>query len=230
MTPRSSASPRRFDGVDISDGLRVPPEEIEQAPRAVDARAAQDALEMAFARVVAYHAHEGTPPGDHVDGGVTVAHLTRPVRRAGIYAPGGRARYPSTVLMCAAPARVAGWAASSLRAPRAGADGRGRRRHAWPPPPSPAIDEVYRIGGAQAVAAMAYGTASVPAVDVIAGPGNTYVAEAKRQVRGVVGVASAFAGPSEIVVVAGPGAPPAFAAASTWWCRPSTGPTAWPGW
>ena len=74
------------------------------------------------------------------------------------------------------------------------------------------MDEVYRIGGAQAIAAMAYGTRSVPAVDVIAGPGNAYVAEAKRQVSGVVGVASAFAGPSEIVVVAGPDAPPAFAA------------------
>ena len=74
------------------------------------------------------------------------------------------------------------------------------------------ITEVYRIGGAQAVAAMAFGTASVPRVDVIAGPGNAYVAEAKRQVSGVVGVASSFAGPSEIVVVAGPGAPPEFVA------------------
>jgi histidinol dehydrogenase len=74
------------------------------------------------------------------------------------------------------------------------------------------ITEVYRIGGAQAVAALAFGTASVPRVDVIAGPGNSYVAEAKRQLSGVVGVASAFAGPSEIVVVAGPGAPPEFVA------------------
>ncbi len=74
------------------------------------------------------------------------------------------------------------------------------------------VDEVYRIGGAQAVGALAYGTESVPAVDVIAGPGNAYVAEAKRQLSGVVGVASAFAGPSEIVVVAGPDATPEFAA------------------
>ena len=74
------------------------------------------------------------------------------------------------------------------------------------------VDEVYRVGGAQAIAAMAYGTESIPAVDVIAGPGNAYVAEAKRQVSGVVGVVSAFAGPSEIVVVAGSGATPAFAA------------------
>ena len=74
------------------------------------------------------------------------------------------------------------------------------------------MDEVYRIGGAEAIGALAYGTESVPAVDVVAGPGNAYVAEAKRQVSGVVGVASAFAGPSEIVVVGGPGAIPAFAA------------------
>ena len=74
------------------------------------------------------------------------------------------------------------------------------------------IDEVYRVGGVQAIGAMAFGTASIPAVDVIAGPGNAYVAEAKRQVSGVVGVASAFAGPSEIVVIAGPSATPAFAA------------------
>ena len=91
------------------------------------------------------------------------------------------------------------------------------------------VDEVYRIGGAQAIAAMAYGTRSVPAVDVIAGPGNAYVAEAKRQVSGLVGVASAFAGPSEIVVVAGP-VRPRRSPPSTSSCRPSTGPTGWPGW
>ena len=165
---------------------------------------------MAFDRILAYHAHEGLPPGDLVDGGITVRHLTRAVERAGIYAPGGRARYPSTVLMCAAPARVAGVGSLALCVPPA-ADGK----------VDPAtlcaasiagVDEVYRIGGAQAIAAMAYGTRTLPAVDVIAGPGNAYVAEAKRQVSGVVGVASAFAGPSEIVVVAGPDAPAAFVA------------------
>jgi histidinol dehydrogenase len=127
-----------------------------------------------------------------------------------MYAPGGRARYPSTVLMVAAPARVAGVRSLALCVPPAS---HGRIDAATLCAASVAgIDEVYRIGGAQAIAAMAYGTPSVPAVDVIAGPGNAYVAEAKRQVSGVVGVASAFAGPSEIVVVAGPGARPAFAA------------------
>ena len=91
------------------------------------------------------------------------------------------------------------------------------------------VDEVYRVGGAQAVAAMAYGTASIRPVDVIVGPGNRYVAEAKRQVSGVVGVASAFAGPSEVVVVGGPDTPRGWPP-STWWSRPSTAPTGWPGW
>src|SRR6202035_285669 len=165
---------------------------------------------VAFGRILAYHAHEGMPPGDLVEGGITVRQLPRPVERAGIYAPGGRARYPSTVLMCAAPARVAGVKSLALCVPPA-SDGRidGATLCAAS---IAGVDEVDRIGGAQAIAAMAYGTRSVPAVDVIAGPGNAYVAEAKRQVAGVVGVASAFAGPSEIVVVAGPDAPPSFAA------------------
>jgi histidinol dehydrogenase len=198
-----------FDKVDVSSGLRVSAAELKEAAERVppDLRRA---LETAFARIVAYHAHEGTPPGDHVDGGVTVTHLTRPVGRAGIYAPGGRARYPSTVLMCAAPARVAGVGSIALCVPPA-ADGKVDDATLCAAVVA-GVDEVYRIGGAQAVGALAYGTASVPAVDVIAGPGNAYVAEAKRQVSGVVGVASAFAGPSEIVVVAGPSATPSFAA------------------
>jgi len=203
----------KFDGVDLSDrtgtGMRVPPDEISAALTRVDPQL-RAALELAYARITAYHAHEGTPPGVFESGGVSVAHLTRPVSRAGIYAPGGRARYPSTVLMCAAPARVAGVEDIALCVPPAA---NGKVDDATLAAAAIAgISEVYRIGGAQAVAAMAYGTATVPRVDVIAGPGNAYVAEAKRQVSGIVGVASAFAGPSEIVVVAGPGAPPEFVA------------------
>jgi histidinol dehydrogenase len=112
--------------------------------------------------------------------------------------------------MCAAPARVAGVEDIVLCVPPA-ADGRVDDATLAAAAVA-GISEVYRIGGAQAIAAMAFGTATVPQVDVIAGPGNAYVAEAKRQVSGVVGVASAFAGPSEIVVVAGPDAPPEFAA------------------
>src|SRR5579863_1062402 len=112
--------------------------------------------------------------------------------------------------MCAAPARVAGVEEVVLCVPPT-ADGRvddatlGAAAVAG-------VDRVFRIGGAQAIAAMAYGTQTVPRADVIVGPGNRYVAEAKRQVSGAVGVASAFAGPSEVVVVAGPGARPEFAA------------------
>jgi histidinol dehydrogenase len=112
--------------------------------------------------------------------------------------------------MCAAPARVAGVEQLALCVPP-GPDGRVDGATLCAAAVA-GVDEVYRIGGAQAIGALAYGTESVPAVDVIAGPGNAYVAEAKRQVSGVVGVASAFAGPSEIVVVAGPPAPAAFVA------------------
>jgi histidinol dehydrogenase len=202
---------KTFDRVDLidADGIRVPPGEIAAALDRIpaDLRAA---LELAYQRITAYHAHEGTPPGVFESGGVSVAHLARPVGRAGIYAPGGRARYPSTVLMCAAPARVAGVDDIALCVPPA-ADGRVDDA-TLAAAAIAGISEVYRIGGAQAVAAMAFGTETVPRVDVIAGPGNAYVAEAKRQLSGVVGVASAFAGPSEIVVVAGPGAPPEFVA------------------
>ena len=198
-----------FDRVDLARGLRVPASEIEEAVAGSDTEL-RSALKVAYDRILTYHAQEGTPPGDLVEGGITVRHLTRPVERAGLYAPGGRARYPSTVLMCAAPARVAGVGSLALCVPP-GPDGRVHAATLCAAAVA-GVDEVYRIGGAQAIGALAYGTESVPAVDVIAGPGNAFVAEAKRQVSGVVGVASAFAGPSEIVVVAGPAAPPAFAA------------------
>ncbi len=202
----------RFDQVDVSAALAVPANEIAAALARVKAETPElaAALELAFERIVAYHAFEGTPPGDFESDGVTVTHLTRPVERVGLYAPGGRARYPSSVLMTAAPARVAGVSEIILCVPPA-ADGRVDDA-TLAAAAIAGVGEVYRIGGAQAIGAMAYGTESVRRVDVIAGPGNAYVAEAKRQVSGVVGVASAFAGPSEIVVVAGPDAPTEFAA------------------
>jgi len=199
----------RFDGVEI-DELRVPEQEIQAALGRIP-RPLQDALDVAHDRILAYHAHEsGEDVSTFESGGITVRELVRPVRRAGCYAPGGRARYPSTVLMCALPAQVAGVAEIILCVPP-GPDG-----HIDDATLAAAavagIHDVYRVGGAQAIAAMAYGTASIEPVDVIVGPGNRYVAEAKRQVSGVVGVASAFAGPSEVVVIAGPGTPPELAA------------------
>jgi histidinol dehydrogenase len=136
--------------------------------------------------------------------------LIKPVQRAGLYVPGGRAAYPSTVLMGVIPARVAGVRQVVL---------------ATPPQPDGSVplavlaaaaivgvDEVYRLGGAQAIAALAHGTESVPRVDVVAGPGNVYVTLAKREVFGIVGV-DGIAGPTEILVVADAGAPAAYIAA-----------------
>jgi len=200
----------RFDHVTL-DELQVPSEEIEAATARIPGPL-RDALQVAHDRIRAYHAHQsaGVDTGDFESGGITVSELLRPVGRAGCYAPGGRARYPSTVLMCAVPARVAGVAEVILCVPP-GPDG--RVDDATLAAASVAgVDEVYRVGGAQAIAAMAYGTESIAPVDVIVGPGNRYVAEAKRQVSGVVGVASAFAGPSEVVVVADADTPPGLAA------------------
>jgi len=199
---------RRFDGV-VVDALRVDHEEISAAIEAIapDLRAA---LELAYGRILAYHRHEPAPVGTFELDGVTVRHLVRPVRRAGLYAPGGRARYPSTVLMGAAPARVAGVDEIVLCVPP-GSDGH-IATETLAAAAIAGIDEVYRVGGAQAVAAMAFGTETIRPVDVIAGPGNRYVAEAKRQVAGVVGVPAAFAGPSEVVVLADASTPVDWAA------------------
>jgi histidinol dehydrogenase len=198
----------RLDGV-VLDQLRVGGDEIGAALARVPPDVRQ-ALEVAWARVSAYHALEAPAPPDFVDEGVRVRQLVRPVDRAGCYAPGGRARYPSTVLMCAAPARVARVGELVLCVPP-GPDGRVDDA-TLAAAAIAGVDEVYRVGGAQAVGAMAYGTESIRRVDVVVGPGNRYVAEAKRQVSGVVGVASAFAGPSEVVVVAGPDTPAQLAA------------------
>jgi histidinol dehydrogenase len=198
----------RFDGVEL-ETLGVSPGETRAALERVDP-ALRLALEVAWGRLCAYHALESPPPPDFVDGGVRVQHLVRPVDRAGCYAPGGRARYPSTVLMCAAPARVAGVGELVLCVPP-GPDG-SVDDATLAAAAIAGYDEVYRVGGAQAIGAMAFGTESIHRVDVVVGPGNTYVAEAKRQVSGAVGVASAFAGPSEVVVVASPETPAVLAA------------------
>ncbi|MHB8438840.1 MAG: histidinol dehydrogenase [Acidimicrobiales bacterium] len=198
----------RFDGVAIGD-LAIDPEVPAQALKGLD-QGLRRALEVAWERILAYH--EAEPPGaeDVVGDGVRVRQLLRPVGRAGIYAPGGRAKYPSTVLMCSAPARVAGVRSVALCVPP-GPDG-DVATETLAAAAIAGVDEIYRVGGAQAVAGMAFGTESIAAVDVIVGPGNRYVAEAKRQVSGVVGVASAFAGPSEVVVVADQSTPALWAA------------------
>ena len=200
----------RFDRAVIDD-LRVPPGELQAALEAVSPTL-RSALEAAAGAVEDFHRHQVRPEGRYERDGVVVRELRRAVDRAGAYVPGGRAGYPSTVLMTAVPARVAGVAEVALCVPP-GPDGR-----VFTPTLAAAalagVDEVYRIGGAQAVAAMAYGTDSVRAVDVIVGPGNVYVAVAKREVagEGLVGVPGAFAGPSEVVVVADDTVPAEWAA------------------
>jgi histidinol dehydrogenase len=199
---------KRFDGADLGL-LRVPDADVASASARIS-RELAGALETAYDNIRAYHETQVTHEVVHGRDGVVVRDLRRPVDRAGLYVPGGRASYPSTVLMTAVPARVAGVPELVLCVPP-------RRDGSVPDEVLAAasvagVDEVYRVGGAQAIAAMAYGTESIRAVDVIVGPGNIYVALAKREVAGVVGIPSAFAGPSEVVVVADGSAPVEFAA------------------
>ena len=197
----------RFDGCVVHD-LRVDEATVLAAldDATPDVRAA---LEYAAGEITAYHRAQLSPAIELQRNGVVLRDLIVPVDHAGCYVPGGRAAYPSTVLMTAIPARVAGVAEVVLCAPP-GPDGD-------PPAATLAaaalagVDAVYRVGGAQAIAALAYGTESIDPVDVIVGPGNAYVAAAKREVAGVVGIES-LAGPSEIVVVADDSASPELVA------------------
>jgi histidinol dehydrogenase len=187
----------RLDGVRLDD-LRVPAEALADALERVDPDV-RSALEAAAEEVAAYHAGQVPPPRRHDRGGVTIDEYYVPVARAGCYVPGGRARYPSTVLMTVVPAKAAGVEEAVLVTPP-GPDG-SVPVETLAAAAIAGADEVYRVGGAQAVGALAHGTTSVRPVDVIVGPGNVYVSQAKRQVTGLVGVPAAFAGPSEVVVV-----------------------------
>ena len=190
--------------------LRVPPAEIAAALAAAPA-ALVEALKAARDSIQAFHEAQVRPDHTYERNGIVVRGKSVPVDRAGVYVPGGRGAYPSTVLMTAVPAKVAGVGEIVLCVPP------DRETGAVAPSVLAAaalagVDEVYAIGGAQAIGAMAYGTESIRAVDVISGPGNVYVAVAKREVSGVVGIPSAFAGPSEIVVIADESTPVDFAA------------------
>lgn len=197
----------RFDHAELGpDSLRVDPNELEASVGVLEPDVLAG-LRTAIANVkaVAKAQVRDEPVTVELPEGHTVEIVERPVRRAAVYVPGGRAPYPSTVVMGAVTARVAGVEQIVVCAP----PGPGGRAH-------PAIlaacvlcevTEVYRMGGAQAIAALAFGTESVQAVDVIVGPGNPYVQEAKRQVVGKVGI-DGIAGPSELAVIAGTGADP----------------------
>jgi histidinol dehydrogenase len=189
-------------GEEVPDLLRVDPEAVEAAPSLLEPDV-REALRTAARNVeaVARSELEGRmrPAAVDLPEGQTVEVREEPVAAAGAYAPGGRAAYPTSVLMCCIPARVAGVGRIAVASPP-GAAGR----------PNAAVlaacslvgvDEVYAVGGAQAVAALALGTETIPRVDLIAGPGNRYVTEAKRQVSATVGI-DGTAGPSELMVVA----------------------------
>jgi histidinol dehydrogenase len=198
----------RFDGAK-PDPLVVSRDALEESLGRIPAPL-RDALGVAHRRIVAYHERDVAESGEYESDGIRVTDLVRPVARVGCYAPGGRARYPSTVLMCAVPARVAGVTEVVLCVPP-GPEGR-VDDVTLAAAAIAGVDELYQVGGSQAIGALAYGTASIAKVDVVVGPGNRYVAEAMRQVSGVVGVPASFAGPSEVVVIAGADTPAELAA------------------
>jgi histidinol dehydrogenase len=200
---------RRFDGADVEGRLRVTDQELDRAGRDLDPDL-HAALARLAERLRDLHGRQLPPPWSSESGGIRFGERVRPLAAAGAYAPGGRASYPSTVLMTTIPARVAGVERVVLCTPPS-ADGS----------VAPAIlaaarlagvDAVYRVGGAQAVAAMAYGTEAVPRVDKVVGPGNVWVTAAKREVAGTVGI-DGLAGPTELVIVADRSAEPAVLAA-----------------
>ncbi len=200
---------KKFDGVKTSS-LLVTQSEAEDAYRRTDP-VFIEILEEAAANIRTYHKRQlqsswyfDTPEGS------TLGQRITPIERVGVYVPGGKAAYPSTVLMNVIPAQVAGVPSIHLVSPP---DAEGRiNDNVLVAARILGITNIYRVGGAQAIAALAYGTESIPCVDKIVGPGNIYVATAKKLVYGTVGIDS-FAGPSEIVILADSSARPAYIAA-----------------
>ena len=189
----------KFDRIDLTPGsLRISADEITQAIAAVP-QADKEALELAAARIRAYHERQLPEDVQWTDeAGATLGWRWTAVSAAGLYVPGGLASYPSSVLMNAIPAKVAGVERLAMVVPTP--DGETNPLVLMAAHLS-GVDEVYRIGGAQAVAALAYGTDTIAPVDKITGPGNAFVAAAKRRVFGKVGI-DMIAGPSEILVIA----------------------------
>lgn len=199
----------QFDQTDyqLSD-LEVRPEEIQQAYDQVEL-AELDAMKLAAENIERFHARQIQESWEYEEDGVTLGQAVRPLSIAGIYVPGGKASYPSSVLMNAIPARVAGVEQVVMCTPTP----RGEvSPHALVAADIAGVDRIFKVGGAQAVAAMALGTDIIPRVDKIVGPGNIYVALAKRMVFGLVDI-DMIAGPSEILVVADESARADFIAA-----------------
>jgi histidinol dehydrogenase len=191
-----------------TNGFRVPASEIAQALNGLDS-AKREALEAAAARIREYHERQRAASWSYTDAdGTQLGQQITPLDRVGLYVPGGKAAYPSSVLMNAIPAKVAGVQGIVMVSPTPGGE---TNPLVLAAAAIAGVDEIHTIGGAQAVAALAYGTANIAPVDKIVGPGNAYVAAAKRRVFGRVGI-DMIAGPSEILVVADASANPEWVA------------------
>ena len=188
--------------------IRVTPDEIKTAYTELNGEEL-NALKEAAKRIRLFHERQKQNSWTYEDEGITLGQMVRPIELAGIYVPGGKASYPSSVLMNAIPAKVAGVERLIMCSPFP--DGQ-TRPHVLVAADLAGVTEIFKIGGAQAVAAMAYGTDTIPRVDKIVGPGNIFVALAKRLVFGVVDI-DMIAGPSEILIVADSSANPVFVAA-----------------
>jgi histidinol dehydrogenase len=200
----------KFDGLTLTAAtVEAGADERKEAAARLPA-ADREVLEIAARRIDAYHRRQ-TSAGYTItdEDGVSIGQRVLPLARAGIYAPGGKAFYPSTLLMAAIPARIAGVGEIVLASPAK--DGRLNPLIAAAADIA-GVDRIFKIGGAQAIAALAYGTKTVPRVDKIVGPGNAFVAAAKKLVFGQVAI-DMIAGPSEVVIIADRTARPAFAAA-----------------
>ena len=190
---------RRFDRFDLSAAaaLEITRGELRDAVARI-APARREALETAARRVRAFHEKQRASSWRYVDAdGIELGQRVTALDRVGIYVPGGKAAYPSSVIMNAVPAKVAGVREVIMVVPTPGGE---RNDLVLAAAAISEVDRVFTVGGAQAIAALAFGTATIPCVDKLVGPGNAYVAAAKRQVFGVVGI-DMIAGPSEIVVV-----------------------------
>ncbi len=191
---------RELDGLAVRQAsqLEVPATELKRALAHID-KEARAALEHAHQRIVDYHQRQLQDSWYYLEAdGTRLGQRVTPIERVGLYVPGGKAAYPSSVLMNAAPARVAGVEELIMTVPAPGGE---INELVYAAAALVEVDRVFRIGGAQAIAALAFGTPTVPRVDKIVGPGNAYVAAAKKSVFGEVGI-DMIAGPSEVVVVA----------------------------
>jgi len=196
----------RLDRVTLerAQDLEIPRSDLDAALAALDP-SSRDALQQAASRVRAYHERQLAKSWDYTEAdGTRLGQRITPIERVGLYVPGGRAAYPSSVLMNALPARVAGVPQLIMVVPTPGGE---RNPLVLAAAAIAGVDRVFAVGGAQAIAALAYGTATIPAVDKIVGPGNAYVAAAKRRVFGTVGI-DMVAGPSEILVICDGGTEP----------------------